>query len=181
MSEQAVITEKPGQSGLDLLEHLRATGTPTATLEEIQKFIEEEERTRRQKPDAAKVFVFLEDLHAQDLLTLGTVIKAGKFVFGDAYNKLPPGMTATDEVASLRIENERLKRELREAEAQLAARSRQLSDARDKIRIFEMERYKEPTSLPPVKTAERRHRERQEQLLKTQEPAAQEPALTGAK
>jgi hypothetical protein len=100
------MTTAASVTGEDVLRHLRETGTGPDRCRLVQDFL-------RGRPDASgeDVVRFLQESH----VALGTVRKAGKFVFGHDWTIAADEAVPTDETRQLRAQVAELERQLQEA------------------------------------------------------------------
>lgn len=104
--------------GLELLGHLRSTGTPEGKLSKLSLYV-----GANPNADKDELYKFLEDEHTN----LGTLTKAGKYLFGDHFEPQQlKGHVPEEDLNRLRLENANLKEQLATATRNLATQKRRL-------------------------------------------------------
>jgi len=96
-------------TGRDLLDNLLISGSPPKKLAEAEKWLAEQPNGNDTPAEA--LYRHLEAYSGPDAITIGTLRKAGKFVFGDGFEpEHGEPYVPAEELTKLRSEIERLKR-----------------------------------------------------------------------
>jgi hypothetical protein len=115
----AVEEAKPSQpTAKALVGFLSETGTPTGKLKAAHEWLK-----ANAEGTAGDLYQHLESSGA---VLLGTLRKAGKFVYGDSFEPKTNTIVPEDELAGLRMQVERLKKDLESVNAQNLAQGRQI-------------------------------------------------------
>lgn len=105
----AVAEQTRGKTGLQLLAHLKNTGTGPDRLKLVQQYLDENEGASGQE-----VFDYLYGSQ----VARGTLEKCGRFLHGDAYRLVEAHVSQGDEAARLAEQLEDVKRQLAEKSAE---------------------------------------------------------------
>src|SRR3990167_3398555 len=132
------------QTGSGLVGMLRTTGTGPSRVAKIQKWMDAQDS----EPSAKDTLEWM----IAEQFPLGTVRKAGKWLYGMTWDIRPHGVTASDEVASLREETARLKVTLGTMEAKNVILMRENQTLRTSLApqkaVEQLERIRGSAPLP---------------------------------
>lgn len=121
IAERAGVLEK---TGLELVAHLKATGTGTDRLNALESFLAE-----NPEASASDLVAYMQQVGMQ----AGTVSKAGKFAYGPQWSLFQPGQDAGDEIARLNAEAAELRKQLAESNATAARLTREADNLRNQL------------------------------------------------
>jgi hypothetical protein len=108
----------PQPTAKALVGFLSETGTPSGKLKSAQEWLKE-----NPEGTAGELYQHLE---SKGVVLLGTLRKAGKFVYGDSFEPKTNTIVPEDELAGLRMQVERLKKDLDSVNAQNLSQQRQI-------------------------------------------------------